>query len=316
MSEPCGSGGIVISQKDMLGNREVVYKGFSFDIISTITFIKKHLFLHHMKAIIIAAGMCNRLRPITDNLPKCMLKIKGKPLLQHAIDIFRANGITDISVIRGYKKEKIDFPNLSYFENTDYQNNNILHSLMHAKQKLREAIEQGEDVIVTYSDITFKDDVVKKLMQARNPISIVVDTDWHDYYDGRSDHPITEAENVVFNDSLHVSKIGKDVITGGIPQNRQGEFIGMWKFTPQGAKRFVEHFEKLNSTLVRTEKYQNAKEWRKAYITDILQDLTNRGEKIHCTVIQKGWKEFDTVQDFLRVGGQLPEGMTESVVLK
>ena len=269
-----------------------------------------------MKAIIIAAGMSNRLRPITDNLPKCMLKIKGKSLLQSAIDIFRANGITDISVIRGYKKEKIDFPNLSYFENPDFESNNILHSLMHAKQKLKEAIAAGEDIVITYSDITFKDDIVKKLITARNPVSIVVDTDWHEYYEGRDGHPISEAENVVFNDNLHVSKIGKDVITDGTPHHSQGEFIGMWKFTPQGAKTFVEHFERLNSTLVKTEKYQNAKEWRKAYITDILQDLVNRGEKIHCTVIQKGWKEFDTVHDFLRVGGQLPEGMTESLVLK
>src|SRR3989344_5285896 len=102
-----------------------------------------------MKAIIIAAGMSNRLRPITDNLPKCMLKIKGKSLLQSAIDIFRANGITDISVIRGYKKEKIDFPNLSYFENPDFESNNILHSLMHAKQKLKEAIAAVRELFIS-----------------------------------------------------------------------------------------------------------------------------------------------------------------------
>ena len=263
-----------------------------------------------MKAIIIAAGTSKRLRPITDNLPKCMLKIKGKPLIQHAIDIFKANGVTDISVIRGYQKDKITFPNLTYFENPDFENNNILHSLLCAKAKIKEAIAAGEEVLVAYSDILFKDDIVKKLVQARgHPISVVVDTDWQDYYEGRTDHPVTEAENVVFNDNCHVLKIGKDVFTDGMPKNRQGEFIGLWKFSPEGAKRFVEHFERLNASIVKTNPYQNAKEWRKAYITDILQDLVNRGEKVHCTLIQKGWKEFDTVQDFLRVGGQLPDEM-------
>ena len=269
-----------------------------------------------MKAIIIAAGMSKRLMPITANLPKCMLKIKGKPLIQHALDIFKANGVADISVIRGYQKDKINFPGLSYFENPDFENNNILHSLMCAKQKLKEAIENNEDIIVTYSDILFKDEIVKKLLPSREPVSIVVDTEWHEYYNGRTDHPITEAENVVFNDNLHVIKIGKDVITDSVPHHQQGEFIGLWKFSPKGAKTFIEQFEKLNSTIVKTNPYQNAKEWRKAYITDILQDLVNHGQKIHCTLIQKGWKEFDTVQDFLRVGGQLPEEPEQRLATK
>ncbi|NQT64809.1 MAG: NTP transferase domain-containing protein, partial [FCB group bacterium] len=61
-----------------------------------------------MKAIIIAAGPSKRLRPLTDDIPKCMLKINGKPILQNTIDLFRNNGINDISVIKGYKKEKIN----------------------------------------------------------------------------------------------------------------------------------------------------------------------------------------------------------------
>ena len=67
-----------------------------------------------MKAIIIAAGPCKRLMPLTDELPKCMLKINGKPILRNTIELFRNNGINDISVIRGYKKEKINFPNVTY----------------------------------------------------------------------------------------------------------------------------------------------------------------------------------------------------------
>lgn len=83
-----------------------------------------------MKAIIIAAGPATRLRPLTDDLPKCMLKIKGKPIIQNTIELFRKKGVNDISVIRGYKKEKINFPDITYFENKNFLNNNILHSLM------------------------------------------------------------------------------------------------------------------------------------------------------------------------------------------
>ena len=59
-----------------------------------------------MKAIIIAAGMEIRLTPMTEDKPKCMLELNGKTILRHQLDAFRANGITDISVIKGYKKKQ------------------------------------------------------------------------------------------------------------------------------------------------------------------------------------------------------------------
>ena len=259
-----------------------------------------------MKAIIIAAGPSTRLRPLTEDLPKCMLKINGKTLLQNILDLFRNNGINDISVIRGYKKEKINFLNITYFENIDFWNNNILHSLMFARPKLEEAVKTEEDVVMTYSDIWYNDSVVKALLKSKEAITSIVDTDWHGYYEGRTDHPISEAENVITDDDKRMLKIGKHIFTHDTPKDKQGEFIGLWKFTPRGIKIFLKHFDRLNSTLKMIEPYQNTKEWQKSYITDIFQEMIDRGEKLYCVLIQKNWKEFDTVQDFLKVGGEMP----------
>ena len=60
-----------------------------------------------MKAIIIAAGMGRRLRPHTDRRPKCMVEIAGKPILHHQLDAFRAHGVDDIVIIRGYKAAQV-----------------------------------------------------------------------------------------------------------------------------------------------------------------------------------------------------------------
>ena len=79
-----------------------------------------------MKAIIIAAGLGSRLGNLTNDKPKCLLEVAGKSLLQHQIDTLKSCGITNISVIKGYKKEKINYPGLKYYINDDYQNNNIL----------------------------------------------------------------------------------------------------------------------------------------------------------------------------------------------
>lgn len=251
-----------------------------------------------MKAIIIAAGSCTRLRPLTDSLPKCMLKIKGKPIVENIIGLFRDNGINDISLIRGYLKQKINFSNINYFENNDYVNNNILHSLMCARPKLEECIKDNEDVIVTYSDIWYTNKVVKKLMDAGGSIASIIDTDWQEYYDNRSDHPIEEAENVIMDDNGVMLKIGKHIFTDKTPKDKQGEFIGLWKFTATGVKIFLDHFDRLNSTLTKIDSFQNTKEWQKAYITDIFQELIDQGEQLNCVLIKKNWAEFDTVQDF------------------
>ena len=55
--------------------------------------------------------------------------------------------------------------------------------------------------------------------------------------------------------------------------------------------------------------FQNAKEWQKSYITDILQELIDRGEKVSCVLIKKNWMEFDTIQDFKRIGGEIDGGV-------
>lgn len=254
-----------------------------------------------MKAIIIAAGPSTRLRPLTDNLPKCLLEINGKPILQNTIDIFRDNGITDISVVRGWKSEKINHPNITCFENKDFMNNNILHSLICARPKLEEAIKKKQDVVITYSDIWYNDSVVKALLKSKQAIASIVDIDWESYYDGRTDHPIEEAENIIMDDNKKMLKIGKHIFTNNTPKDRQGEFIGLWKFTPEGTTIFLKHFDRLNSALKMTDPYQNTKEWQKSYITDIFQEMIDQGETLYCVPIRNNWMEFDTIQDYERI---------------
>ena len=86
-----------------------------------------------MRAIIVAAGMGKRLAPYTDDRPKCLVDINGKTLLERQLQSYRAAGVTDIAVVRGYRAEQIDFPGLRYFENPDFRTNNILASLFRAR---------------------------------------------------------------------------------------------------------------------------------------------------------------------------------------
>ncbi|WP_045214014.1 NTP transferase domain-containing protein [Desulfonatronovibrio magnus] len=60
-----------------------------------------------MKAIILAAGRGSRLLSLTDDRPKCLVELYGKPLLDWQIKALRDAGIQDITVVRGYLKDKI-----------------------------------------------------------------------------------------------------------------------------------------------------------------------------------------------------------------
>ncbi|MBC8500888.1 MAG: phosphocholine cytidylyltransferase family protein [Nanoarchaeota archaeon] len=259
-----------------------------------------------MKGIVIAAGICSRLRPITNNLPKCMLKIGDKSIMENILQVFENNDVDDIAIVRGYAKEKINFPDITYYENTAYTDNNILHSLMFARKHLEKAEKENEDIVISYSDILYEDWVIKKLINSKKTIAAIVDTDWQEYYEGRTDHPIEEAENVITDTNNKMLKIGKHIFTNNTPKNKQGEFIGLWKFTPEGIRIFLKHFDRLNSILKMIDTYQNTNEWQKSYITDIFQEMIDKGEEIHSVLIQKGWKEFDTVQDFKKIGGEIP----------
>ena len=240
------------------------------------------------KALIIAAGLGSRLKKHTENLPKCMLDFGGKTLLQRQLDAYKKCGVKDISLIRGYKKEKINYKGIKYFENTDYKNNNILNSIFYA-----EKIING-NIIISYSDILFDSSVVERTLDSDHDISVVVDIDWRGYYVGRKDHPISEAENVIFNSNNEVEKIGK-INTG--KEEVHGEFIGMIKLSDRGTEIFKEHFHRLKK-IYWNKPFQRAKIFQKAYLTDFIQELVDIGIKVHCVIIESGWKEIDTVEDY------------------
>lgn len=254
--------------------------------------LKKQVEGGFLKAIILAAGKGSRMKHMTESLPKCLaIQFEGRTLLQTQLENLRKCGIYDIVVVRGYEGEKINYPKIRYVWNHEYERNNILGSLMSASEEL-----EG-DVLVSYSDIWYEESVVRKLMRSDKDIAIGVDIDWKDYYEGRKEHPIEEAENVIFDNANRVIKIGK---IGASGVEVHGEFIGMMKLTSRGVALLKEHYRRAKA-LYDGKPFQRAKEFRIAYLTDLLQDMADLGVPIHCEIIGSKWKEIDTIEDFKNV---------------
>jgi len=243
-----------------------------------------------MKAIIIAAGLGSRLASLTEDLPKCLIDVGGKRIVDHQLAAFRTNGITDISMVRGYKAERITIPDIQYYFNDNYKVNNILASLMYAEPAMNDAF------IASYSDIIFEPSVVQKLLTTTADISIVVDTAWQGAYNGRTEHPLIEAEKVIFDEHGNVREIGKHITLSDAPH---GEFIGMLLCTQTGAAIFKKRYHQAK-TAHTGKPFVQAKTFDKAYLTDFIQYLTHEGIKTHCVPIEGGWCEIDTPQDIQR----------------
>lgn len=242
------------------------------------------------RVIVIAAGMGSRLEHYTDEKPKCMVRVGGKSILDHQLDALRANGVDDVHIVRGYLADRLVVPGATYYENPDFRDNNILHSLFFAK----DAIEGP--LLTTYSDIVYTADVVSRLLDSPHDISLVVDREWARAYEGRHDHPPEQAE-LVEMDGDRVTRVGK--VVG--PDDAVGEFIGLAKYTARGAEFLRESFEAVRARTGDDEPFQNAELFRKAYLTDLFQEMIDRGVTIGVTFIDGEWREIDTVQDLQRV---------------
>ena len=254
-----------------------------------------------MKAIIIAAGMGQRLRPYTSDRPKCMVEIKGRSLIERQVEAYRTAGIDEIIVIRGYRGKQIQLPGLTYVDNPDYRNNNILESLFCARDYLY------GDVMISYGDITFHPDLIKGLLPVQAPLSLVVDLDWAAVYEGRDDHPVDQAElcevmsmpadGLINTSMIHrIVAVGKQVTA----DRARGEFIGLCKIAAPALARLCALYEHARLSGL-DEPYMNGRTLRKAYLCDLFCDAIRREEFIHPFFFKGGmWREIDTVQDYER----------------
>jgi L-glutamine-phosphate cytidylyltransferase len=243
-----------------------------------------------MKAIIIAAGMGSRLEHHTEDRPKCMVEVSGRSILSHQLEALRQNGIDDIHIVRGYLAERLVVDGATYWANDDYRNNNILLSLFCARDAMTGAF------LSTYSDIVYTSDVVAKLVASPHDITLVVDRNWAEAYEGRHDHPVEQAE-LCEVDGDRVVRVGKSVG----PDHALGEFIGLAAYSAEGAKLLKDTYDDVRNRLGDDEPFQHAKLFRKAYLTDLFNELISRGHHVGFVIIDGGWREIDTVEDLAAV---------------
>ena len=123
-----------------------------------------------MKAIILAAGKGTRMRELTNELPKPMLKVQGRPILEHIVTGFVSAGVREIFIVTGFRADVIE----SHFGNGDKWNARIAYG----RQVVQDGTGKAPDVakefvgaspfILTYGDILVRPETYKQMIHRFN----------------------------------------------------------------------------------------------------------------------------------------------------
>ena len=242
-----------------------------------------------MKVIFLAAGRGKRLGDLTKTLPKCLLKINGKNILERDIDAFLKNGVTDFIVITGPNQSQFNFPNIHYIQDHNYGHHDVLGTLMEARNFL------DDDVIISYTDIIYDESIVKSLLDFSGDFGLAVDMNWKEAYVGRTSHPIAEAANTLIKNNS-ILKIGHQTERfGSYTDDMMGEFLGIMKLSRNGAKILCKRYEELEKSP--PSQFYESRSFEFGYIVDIIQDLIDQGINVNPVQISGQWCEIDTSQD-------------------
>ncbi len=231
-----------------------------------------------MRAIILAAGVASRLRPLTNSTPKCLIKLAGKTILERTISNLLFSGINDFVIVTGYLQKQIkyfissQFPslNVKYIFNDKFEVTNNIYSLWLTKPEV-----WGREFILLDSDIIFD----KKI------ISLLNDSAYQNVLALRSDDHLSEEEiKVSLNSDGSVKEIGKEVSL----EDAIGESIGIEKF----GNRLSERLFQLLDRMILQENQKNI------FYEAAFQRLIDSGERIFTEDVGKlKCIELDTPED-------------------
>jgi choline kinase len=183
------------------------------------------------KAIILAAGVGSRLRPLTDACPKCLLEVGGRPIIDHLMDGLQRAGITDVVVVIGYHGEQLREhcgARVRYITNPRFEETNSLYSLWLARNEL------VSGALVLNSDVLVPSALIERLLRAPAPDGVLVE---------RGTGFLPEDMKVMLRGAAVVD-FGKTLP----PERSHAHNVGIAKFSPAGGGRLATCLERLVAT--------------------------------------------------------------------
>jgi choline kinase len=231
-----------------------------------------------MKAIILAAGRGSRMGGLTDDRPKCLVELAGRPLLARQTSALRDGGVDEVGLVRGYRGDLFDNTGVTLFDNPRWAESNMVVSLRCAAPWLR-----TEPCIISYSDIFYSAATVERLAACADDIAIAFDPDWRQLWERRFADPLADAETFRRDENNIVTEIGKKTTEIA---DIQGQYMGLLRFSPAGWAK-VEVFLDAMPPIARD----------RLDMTSLLSGLIAGGARVRAVAAVGPWGEVDNATD-------------------
>ena len=240
-------------------------------------------------AIVLAASRGDELGELTEHQPKTMVNIQGTPILSHIVHAYHAVGIKDIVVVRGYKKEAVNLPNLTYVDNNDFAETGELDSLLKALQSRKGHVQS---TIISYGDVLFNKYIPQSLCQENDDCVVFVDSNWQEQTSYARLGGFTECtipnSRKAFNAKIYLKQLGNNMPKESI----HGVWMGFLKVSPGGASLITDIIVEILA------KPTN----RKAGISQLLQELLKRQYPVRVLYTVGHWLDINSIEDVVQAG--------------
>jgi phosphoenolpyruvate phosphomutase len=240
-------------------------------------------------AIVLAASRGAALGPLTEDRPKCMIDVRGQPLLRRLVGTLKDSGVHDVVVVRGYMKDKINLPSISTVDNDLFANTGEAASLACAADHI-----SGE-CFVSYGDILFRHHYLDLLMDSEDDITVTLDALWKERRSdatgwvrdlARCSHPFSG--DYLDDQPVYLEKIGNELS----PDEAHGEWIGVAKLSAAGSRVVRDEIDAMRAdgTLP------------KASMLQLFQRLIDRGHAVRVIYVPGQWLDVDDAADVTNAG--------------
>lgn len=239
-------------------------------------------------AVILAAGRGTRMGLLTRDIPKCLLHVRGKTILDRQLSAFTRADATAIEVVGGHGFSRFSPRNgVSFSFNNLYESTNMVFTLFRSNM-LKEK-KPVNDLVISYGDIVFSDSVLARLLESTGEVSVVVDTDWLSLWEQRFAEPLTDAETLRFDETGNITELGNK------PEKIEevmGQYIGLIKIRFDMLQKISHVWAGLQESDPSSQLNVN-----QMFMTSFIQLLIDLGVRTEMVPIKGEWMEFDSPSD-------------------